>query len=436
LRKNLQAQVKNDLRFIGETEKALAEKKKEWGIRSDLRAGEIAAINKAVSILYSDDARDTFKSSFESQVSLIETTKKVQASVSQAAAAAAALRSAASRSGKTYLNSLASMVVDAPPAKLSATHFKEVIAAIDKMVIQLKKDEQKDYDIKQKCEVDRMDDTREAIDTSRNIDSDTELIAKLTSDIAKLDAKIAELKQEHKDTDEALDEATKMRKKENLAWVQTDKDDAEALKLVKKANGVLESFYKDNNLALVQKGKQPVEGMAAGDAPPPPPTTWEAPYGGKTGEATGIIAIMEMVAEDIQKDKTTAHEEEKAAEAEFQDFKKESIEKMNLLKKQKNQAEREKGQAQGMRSQTKKERGGDKRYLVDTIKTIKGIDPNCEYFEVNYVMRRENRFVELDGLQKAKAILKGGKFDAPDPDREIVPGDAAAALLQRGRRVA
>ena len=60
---------------------------------------------------------------------------------------------------------------------------------------------------------------------------------------------------------------------------------------------VLEGFYKDNNLALVQKEKQPVTGMDAGDAPPPPPPTWEGGYGGKTGESQGIVAIMEMVHE-------------------------------------------------------------------------------------------------------------------------------------------
>jgi len=313
----------------------------------------------------------------------------------------------------------------APPAKLSATHFKEVIDAIDKMIIKLKANEVKDLEIKQKCEEDRMSDTRTAIKTARRIDENTELIAKLTEDIAKLTKKIEELIQEHKETSDALDEATKMRKKENLAWKKTDADDAEALKLVNKAKGVLESFYKDNNLVLVQKSKQPVEGMAAGDAPPPPPTTWEAPYGGKTGEATGIVAIMEMVAEDISKDKKTAAEEESDALAEYNDFKADSKEKMRLLKKQEGQARREKGSAQGLRSSTKKSRNGSKNFLKDTIKTIKEIDPNCEYFEVNYSMRRENRFTEMDGLTKAKAILKGGKFDAPDPDREMEVGDAA-----------
>jgi len=40
-------------------------------------------------------------------------------------------------------------------------------------------------------------------------------------------------------------------------------------------------------------------------------------------------------------------------------------------------------------------------------------------------MRTSNRQIEVDGLNKAMAILQGGTFDAaPDPNREIKPGDA------------
>merc|ERR1719272_1484656 len=47
----LKKQVTNDEKFIKQTAAALTAKKKSWKIRSDLRAGEIAAISKAISIL-------------------------------------------------------------------------------------------------------------------------------------------------------------------------------------------------------------------------------------------------------------------------------------------------------------------------------------------------------------------------------------------------
>merc|ERR1719439_529453 len=122
-----------------------------------------------------------------------------------------------------------------------------------------------------------------------------------------------------------------MRKDENVAWMQTDKDDKLAAETVASAKAVLSGFYKDNGLVFVQKAKQPVEGMAAGDAPPPPPPTWEGGYGGKTGESTGIITIMEMVHQDILEDKAKAKAEEDKSQKEYDEFKADSESHMESL---------------------------------------------------------------------------------------------------------
>merc|ERR1719310_1320871 len=73
-RDDLKKQVADDTKFIAQTEKSLAEKKKSWKVRSELRAGEIAAINKAIYILHNDDARDLFKKSFASQFLQVQQT--------------------------------------------------------------------------------------------------------------------------------------------------------------------------------------------------------------------------------------------------------------------------------------------------------------------------------------------------------------------------
>merc|ERR1719337_307451 len=99
----------------------------------------------------------------------------------------------------------------------------------------------------------------------------------------------------------------------------SDADDREAKATVERAKEVLDSFYTNNNLMLLQKQKQPE--LDAGKAPPPPPKTWEAPYGGKTEESTGIIAILEMIHEDINKDKAKAKSEEDTDQANFDKFK-------------------------------------------------------------------------------------------------------------------
>merc|ERR1719171_2163995 len=92
----LKKQVSNDEKFIKQTEQALADKKKAWKVRSDLRAGELAAISKAIYILHNDDARDLFKRSFDSQfLQVTQTTNRAMAQ--RAEKAFDAIRDAASR---------------------------------------------------------------------------------------------------------------------------------------------------------------------------------------------------------------------------------------------------------------------------------------------------------------------------------------------------
>jgi len=418
----LKKQVADDTKFIAQTEKSLEEKKAAWKVRSELRAGEIAAISKAIYILHNDDARDLFKKSFASQApgEFLQVAQTSHLAL-RAEKAAVALRSAARRSGDERLMALAK-TFQSPSVK---TKFDPIIKAIEKMIKLLQSEEEKDLDIKQTCEEDRMEDTRDAIVYSRTIDEQTDKITHLTEVIAECEKEIAELIAEHKKTKEELAKATRMREDENAAWKVTDKDDKMAAETVASAKQVLEGFYKDNGLVFVQKAKQPVEGMAAGEAPPPPPPTWEGDYGGKTGESQGIIAIMEMVHEDIKKDRADAKADEDASQSEYDDFKKDSEDKMKSLKADEEATEKRKGKAETDKTNTEKERATKKGELDNLLDKIKEINPNCEYFEVNYPMRTKNRQIEIDGLNKAKAILEGGVFtDAPDPNREIKPGDA------------
>jgi len=424
---DLKKQVAADEKFIKETEKGLADKKTEWKARQDLRAGEVAAISKAVYILHNDDARDLMKKSFQSQGFLfLQTQQKTHMErIARAAnGAAAALRDAARRSGDNRLLALAEGLAN-PSVK---TKFGPVLKAIDKMIALLKDQENKDLEIKQTCETDRMSDTRKAILAGREIDENTDLMNQLDHEIKVLQEEIAKLVAEHKKVQEELAAATKIRKDENANFQVTNKDDKEAAETVASASRVLADFYKNNNLVFAQKVKQPV--TADGEAPPPPPPTWEGGYGGKTGESQGIVSILDMVHKDILKDQATAQAEEDASQKEYDGFKKESETQMKDLLAEKNTQEKVKGSKQSKHSDTKKARATKSGELDGVLKKIETINPNCEYFEVNYVLRLTNRKIELDGLEKAKTLLNGGTFtEAPDPSREIKPGDAASANL-------
>jgi len=425
----LKTQVADDKKFIKETEASLAAKKEEWKERQVLRAGELAAINKAISILHNNDARDLFKKSFASQGFFLQ----IQTTSTQKKAAngaALALKSAAQKSGDQRLLTLASLLANPDSVK---TNFDPVLKAIEKMIALLKDEGNKDLEIKESCESDRMSDTRKAILASRAIDEMTDKVTKIVADIAKLKEDIENLEAEHKQVQEDLDAATKIRDDEHGNWKVTDKDDEDAAETVKNARDVLQNFYSENSLMLAQKGKAPV--VTAGEAPPPPPPTWEGGYGGKTGETTGVLAILDMVHQDILSDRAKAKTEEDKSLAEYDEFKSDSETHMESLTNEINDKEKIKGGKETEKTDTETTRSTKKGELDGTLEKINEVNPNCEYFEVNYVLRRNNRQIEVDGLQKAKVILEGGSFtEGPDANREIKPGDAAAAGFLQSRK--
>jgi predicted RNase H-like nuclease (RuvC/YqgF family) len=403
---DLKDQVRNDERFISETETALEDKKDEWKTRKGLMVGEIAAINKAISILHSDDSRDLFKKSFKSQGYDFLQTRSDSTEAQRLGLAVGTIKKAAK--GDRRMLAMA--------ARLSLTsggHFDEVISAIDDMITKLKDEEQEDLSNKEHCEEDRMDDTRDAIVDSRAIDDLSESIDRLVGEIEELKTEVKEKEKEVEDIKEEIKKAEKIRDDENAAWVKSNDDDTKAAELVDDAKGVLERFYQDNDLNLIQtsgKSQEPPK-VVAGEAPPPPPATWEEPYGGQKGESQGIISILEMIHDDINKDKDKAKDEEDKAQQEFDDFKSDSEKEIDDLEDTITDMENSISDKEDDVSSKKGERGDKKDSLDSLLSKIKDEQPGCDFLLVNFEVRTENRQIEIDGLDKAKAILNGAEFD-------------------------
>ena len=156
--------------------------------------------------------------------------------------------------------------------------------------------------------------------TSKEIDTNTETIDRLTAQIAAANKSIEVIDEEIADLNSELQDASDQRAKETAKFTTDKADDEAAVGLIETATAALEKFYTDNNLAmsLVQVRRQPF--VEAGEAPTPPPSTWEGGYSGSQGESQGITAILTMIKEDIQKDIAKAEAEEAAAVTAFEKF--------------------------------------------------------------------------------------------------------------------
>mmetsp|Transcript_72647 Transcript_72647/g.132818 ORF Transcript_72647/g.132818 Transcript_72647/m.132818 type:complete len:733 (-) Transcript_72647:41-2239(-) len=414
----LNAQITADNGFITQTQTDMSTKTTEWKARQAVRADEVEAINKAISILFNDDKRDLFAKSFKSQGFTLLQLKESSSAVALMSRAMQTIAKAGRVAHDDRLEHFAekvkneTKVVDSSP--VDGDHFKAVLGAIDTMIGHLKDEEAEDLTKKEQCEQDRMKDARDAILASRDMDETTDDITRLKSEIQELAEEIKTLEAKMAADKAAMDEATKIRNEENAAWEAANKDDQDAAATVSEALTVLEGFYG----SFLQK-----------QAPTSPPTTWVEPYVGKTTEGKGVLSILELIHEDILKDIKTHKDAEVAAEAAYGA----ALNKFNT-----------EYAADGTKKTGLEGTKGGKETEVETKTTSRGTkfgelqgfyqkiedgEKACNYFTINYPVRRSNRLIEIDGLTKAKAILGGGRFTPPaDPTREIKPGDA---LLQR-----
>merc|ERR1719221_227033 len=102
-----------------------------------------------------------------------------------------------------------------------------------------------------------------------------------------------------------------------------------AAETVGKAITVMQTFYTNAAAALLQQRRQAPE-VKVGEIPPPP-ATWEAPYTGKQTESKGIVAILTLVKDDIEKDRAAAKTAEDKAQTDYDTFKTESEDEIGTL---------------------------------------------------------------------------------------------------------
>jgi len=412
--------VEADEKYIKQAEAAFKTKEEEWKERKRLRTAEVASITEAIGVLRSDDAKDTMKKSYKSQggaafLQLEDGDSSLDKCVMKARTRKAlkVLKDQAAKHKDLRLVVIASDLHAAAKGK-----FDKVLKSVDEMISDLHSEEDEDLGVKEQCEKDRMENTKIAKKTSQNIDDKTALINRKKAQIESLNQKIAAAQATIKSLKLQLQEAGVNRQAETAEYEVAKQDDKAAKGLVEKAAGVLSKFYEDEGMALNQQSKKAFKKQApeftspAGEAPPPPPTTWSEPYGGSPGESNGIQAILEMIAEDIEKDIATATKEEDEAQAEFDAYKADTNTAISDLESEISSHEGEIGDKQNDVETGKGQRRDEKTILDNTLAFLRSIAPSCDYMAVNFELRRQNRFEEIEGLLEAKGALAGGaKFD-------------------------
>jgi len=389
-----------DKKFLAELEKGCATKEAEWAEIVKLRSEELLALADTIKLLNDDDALELFKKTLpggESFMQLAET------STSMKSRALAVLQQAkSSRKGDRQRLDMIMLAI-----RGKAVNFDKVIEMIDNMVALLKKEQLDDNDKKEYCEgqFDMADDKKKALVRSEGkltaaIEDAKESIATLADEIKELAAGIKAL-------DKTVAEATANRKEENSDFKTLFQSDSAAKELLAFAKNRLNKFY-NPKLYKAPEAEATLVQVHAHAAPPPAP---EAPGTFKKSEdGNGVIAMIDSLIAELDKELTEAQTEEKLAQEEYEELMADSTAKRAADSKSLTDKEALKAETEDNLVKLGEEHKGTVKELMATEQYISQLHAECDWLIQYFDVRMEARTGEIDALGKAKAVLSGADF--------------------------
>merc|ERR1719446_1781319 len=309
--------------------------------------------------------------------------------------------------------------------------FETVIKMIDDMVATLKTEQADDDSKKEYCakEFDTADDKKKSLErTIKDLDT---AIADAKDGISSTQDEIAGLEAGIKALDKSVAEATEQRKEEHEDFTELMASDSAAKEILGFAKNRLNKFYNpklykappkrelsDEDRATLAAGGTlaPTEapGGIAGtgvtvlsqEAPPPPPEAVGA-YSKKSEESGGVIALMDLLVKDLDKEMTEAEFTEKDAQEDYEQFMKDSSSKRAEDSKSLSDKEGMLADTEASLQENKDGKEAATKELMATVQYISNLHADCDWLVKYYEMRKEARTNEIDAMQKAKAVLSG-----------------------------
>jgi len=396
-RDETQAQLKADEKFFEETKSACKAKADDWAERSRLRTEELAGINKAIEILTSDEAQATFG---RATSMLLQSSQTHKTGSPAKAKAYQALKTVAKKHHSLRMAAMAAMVQTATEG-----HFDVVIGSVDKMIAELRAEEQDDIDLRDYCQDAENKVENEIEDLQHKATNIQGLIDRLNAKKKEIQADIKQTESDIAATEDAMAEALSTRNSENEDFKAALKDDMDAVALLASAIDAMTSFYKNNKLPLGLLAKKEDPEYAVD--PDKAPETFSEPYGGRSSEGGGITSILGYIKEDLENEIGTSKKAEAASQKEFEEQRAAATQVLADLNAKKTSLE-------GMEAETD-EKIADATEDKESTLTMKenkekyreSLKPKCDWMKGAFDTRREKRRTEMNGLLEAKASLAG-----------------------------
>jgi hypothetical protein len=372
--------------FFADTKAGCQQKAADWAERTRLRTEELGGITQALKTLASGEA--TFEASANTFVQYsLQNVRKEKA-----------LKTIKALAAKKHSLRLASLAVR---VKMSG-HFDEVIAEIDKMIAVLRQEAKDDVAHRDRCqnemsalgaEGDSLADSKKRAETNKR-----RLADKKSNEEAEKTATETEIK----DVEDQVTEALTTRNEEHDISKQARKDDAEGVALIKKARGQMAAFYENNKKLLLQ---QPEDVEAE-------PASLDANYGGRKSETTGVLAILDMLAEDIEKEMGEKQKAEKDAAAEFQEMRSAANKTLKALTAKKISLEQSIAALDQSIVGLNEDITGLEEQEAGNAESATARESDCAWVKSSFDTRKSDRETEIGQMQAAKASLLGAGYDS------------------------
>jgi outer membrane murein-binding lipoprotein Lpp len=422
-----------DQKFLQDMEKNCKSKKDEWAVRQKLRAEEQLALADTIKILNDDDALELFKKTLPTP-SLLQLTAS---NVALRRRARAVLESGSQQDARLGLISSA--------LGGKKVNFDKVINMIDDMVKLLKEEQKADDEKKDYCnrEFDASDDKKkqqeQAIaDLETNIEDKKGAISALTTEIAALNQGIREL-------DKQVKEATEAREEAHATYVEELSANKAANELLGIAKNRLNKFYnpklykappkrqlsEEERITVNMGGTLAataapggiagtgVTAFAQDGAKPGPPPAMYGEYKKSSEESGGVIAMIDLLKADLEKDMTESKVDEEHDQAQYEKMMADAAEKRAADTKSRKTKEGEKADAEEALQTATEDKAATTKELAATMNYIKSLHVECDWLIKFFDVRKEARAGEIESLSNAKAVLNGADYSLVQEHRSL-----------------
>jgi len=400
---NTQQDLEADSGSHEETTKSCEVKKSEWDERTEIRNGEIEAMEVAKKILAKVGGVRTDAPSnpvppaspLDAAASFLQIDDPKMKVVALIRKEALVMKSKAlqrlAQEIQTHLNG----------------HFDEVNNMIQKMIFRLMAEQKDEDEHKHWCDL-------EVNKTALSIENKEEKVEDLTSKIDDLIAKVGQLTEEISEAEDTVSkiemfmqqarEIREVGKEENKVAIKDSKDAQDA---VANAIAVLTDFYKETG----EIAKEPYEFIQS-KAPvdlPENPETWDSSYTGVAdpkSQPGGIVTILEACASDFSQMEADTQAQEATDEKDFQDaIQEHDIEKSRRAKETEMKTS-EKKRLVSKQTELEKQRTHVNDELDQTVQYEKDLQPACVEGDSSYEDRKAARTNEIDALHESQVVLE------------------------------